>query len=175
MSGCYVPFLPKPDPPFLNCCGLIGVFLCTCCIFWRLLSHQSMNSQQDSPLIIINHINLLSTNNHYLTPFGVMETSVHYHISCMILTLIRVHLHFHLAMSNNWISSKTLLFVIISSNLYLTPQMTIFLSMILVPLLALLHKIQICGLSWMYYFYQWYLKGQWSYKKRDPHSQVHWQ
>lgn len=47
-------------------------------------------------VIIINLLNLSSTNNHYLTtymmPSLVMETSVHYQVFYKILIPIRVHL-----------------------------------------------------------------------------------
>ncbi len=92
---------------------------------------------------IINLINLSSTNYHFLTTFlttsVTIGTFVHYRIYCMTLTPIRVHLHSHLLL-HACISSRDHLIFIISWNVLLTPQMTPFLSMILVLLLALRHS-----------------------------------
>ncbi len=103
MSGCYAhPFLYPDLPSFLNLVGVIGIPLFASYIVWRLLFYlkSPMSSNKILLSTIINLINSSSTNYHNLTTFFlpsvVIGTSANYHVSCMTLTPIRVHLHSHL-------------------------------------------------------------------------------
>ncbi len=78
----------------LLCFCVIGIYLCVFWIVWYLLLcfKSAMICQQDFLSIIINLINLSSTNNHCLTTFlmtsVVIGTSVQNHAFCKILTPI---------------------------------------------------------------------------------------
>ncbi len=117
--------------------------------FWLLCTYYFISSNQwtttNSHPIIINLFNPSLINNHYLptclTHSVIIGTSVKYHIFFNILTPIRVHLpsHLHL-LFNYWISFEAHLIFIVSLNILLIPRMTLFLSTILVLLLALLRS-----------------------------------
>ncbi len=151
MSSWYLPCHPFPGLSlFLNLFSTIGIPPCASYVIGAFYSNlnQKQNSNKILAFIINNLMNLWSTNYHhylstFLIPYLVIGTSVHYHISCMILTPIRVHLHSHLLL-HAWISSRAHLNFIVSWNVLLKPWMMTFLYMILVILLALLHLSLTC-------------------------------
>ena len=145
MSGCYVPCLPNPDPPsFLTLVGFIGIIFCALLIIMRLLFHikSPVNYHQQSPY---HHQPFQSIINQQSLPIYLLDAFCNHWDFCSLPRLLQ-HLDSHQNPSSISSAIQRLnLFqsspdFIVSLNVLLTPQMTLFLSMILVLQLALLRS-----------------------------------
>ena len=142
MSGCYVPCLPNPDPPsFLTLVLFIGIIFCACLIILRLLSHikSPMNYHKLSPY---HHHSFQSIINQQSLPTYLLDAFCNHWDFCSLPHLLQ-HLDSHQSPSTIssaiqcLISFEARLIFIVSLNVLVIPWMKLFLSTILVLLLAL--------------------------------------